>query len=223
MQRISIFDMDRTVTKKGTYAMWLTHWMRSQAPARGLLLPVSGLLGLGFMVRALDRGKLKELNQRLFMGSKVDPEVVAQEAQRFADEIVPEHCYEQAIDRLRQERAEGRRVMLATASYEFYVRPIAVKLRAEDVIATEVEHTPDGRIRPKIRGENCYGEAKLRKVERYFEERGIVREEVHVRFFTDHHSDAPVLDWADEAFAINGKTPMARLTHERGWEPLIWS
>ncbi|MBZ6377285.1 haloacid dehalogenase [Pacificimonas flava] len=223
MQRISIFDMDRTITRGGTYSQWLMHWIRNRAPHRAVLLPATGVAGLAYLSRAVGRARLKELNQALLMGRRVDAARAEEEAERFAEIIVPEHCFPAAIERIKAERAEGRRVMLATASYAFYVRPIARRLRAEDVIATEVERDEAGRLLAKIDGENCYGPAKLRKIEAYFEERGIDRDEAHVRFFTDHESDAPVLDWADEAFAVNGKSPMKSLSSDRGWTQLDWA
>ncbi|MEE4348592.1 MAG: HAD-IB family hydrolase [Pacificimonas sp.] len=222
MQRISIFDMDRTITAGGTYSQWLTHWIRTEAPARALLLPLSGLFGAAYLARLVDRGRLKTLNQAVLMGSRVDPDRAAAAAKAFADAVVPAGCFKGAVERIKAEKADGRRVMLATASYGFYVNAVAARLKAEDVIATEVERAPNGDLLARLDGENCYGAAKLRKIEAYFADRGIDRDAAHVRFFSDHDSDAPVMDWADEAFAVNGKKPMRTLAALRGWEQIVW-
>ena len=44
----------------------------------------------------------------------------------------------------------------------------------------------------------------------------------HVRFYSDHVSDAPTLDWADEAFAVNPHAPLLALAREKGWDVLRW-
>ena len=45
----------------------------------------------------------------------------------------------------------------------------------------------------------------------------------HVRFYSDHASDAPVFEWADEAVAVNPHAKLARLAATRGWAVEDWS
>ena len=42
------------------------------------------------------------------------------------------------------------------------------------------------------------------------------RDTLHVRFFSDHHSDAPMFEWADEGFAINPTPKLRALAAARG-------
>ena len=44
----------------------------------------------------------------------------------------------------------------------------------------------------------------------------------HVRFYSDHASDAPVFEWADEAVAVNAHDRLVRLARERGWRVENW-
>jgi phosphoserine phosphatase len=39
----------------------------------------------------------------------------------------------------------------------------------------------------------------------------------HVRFYSDHASDAPVFEWADEPVAVNPHGKLRRLAQQRGW------
>ena len=72
----------------------------------------------------------------------------------------------------------------------------------------------------KIDGENCYGPAKLRMVADWLAKSGFERG--HVRFYSDHASDAPVFDWADEPVAVNPHARLARLAISRGWAVEDW-
>jgi phosphoserine phosphatase len=45
---------------------------------------------------------------------------------------------------------------------------------------------------------------------------------VHVRAYSDHVSDAPLLEWADEPFAVNAHGPLRKLADMRGWPQLDW-
>src|SRR3546814_8706647 len=88
---------------------------------------------------------------------------------------------------------------MATASYRFYVGAIAERLGFDDVIATEAEIDETGRLYAKMVGDNVYGPAKLAAIEAWLAREGIDREDCHIRFYSDHVSDAPVLGWADRS------------------------
>ena len=222
MLRISIFDMDRTITRSGTYSLWLKHWVRARAPWRTAMLPLVGIAGMGFLAGAYDRGRLKAANQTMLMGKRVDAGIVEREAAVFAQDILARHCHADALRRLQSERAEGRRVMIATASFDYYVHALSRLFRAEDVIATRCERDA-GDLLARLNGPNCYGEDKLAQIESYFEARGIDRSECHVRFFTDHHSDLPTLKWSDEAITVNPDKKLKAAAQEKGWPVLHWS
>ena len=50
----------------------------------------------------------------------------------------------------------------------------------------------------------------------------IAREQAYIRFYSDHASDAPCLEWADEAFATNPHGRLRTLARTRGWTILDW-
>jgi HAD superfamily hydrolase (TIGR01490 family) len=218
--RYSIFDMDRTVTRGGSYSPWLLYWAWHEAPWRLALLPLSLAAGAAYLAGLVSRGRLKEINHRLLMGARSDAVRVARRAEAFAGWVV-RRAFADARARIAAEQAEGRTVVLATASYEFYVRAIADRLGVEQVVATRAhsDGNPGGAILARIDGENCYGAAKRAMVEAALPPRA----GLHVRFFSDHHSDAPMFDWADERFAINPTQRLRLLAATHGWTVLGWS
>jgi phosphoserine phosphatase len=44
----------------------------------------------------------------------------------------------------------------------------------------------------------------------------------HVRFYSDHVSDRPAFEWADEPVAVNPHGKLKRLAKERGWAIEDW-
>ncbi|MGB3722986.1 MAG: HAD-IB family phosphatase [Pacificimonas sp.] len=215
--------MDRTITKSGTYSPWLWHWSGARAKWRRLFLPLSLVAGLGYVFRLVSRGRLKEINHWLLMGGRSDGDAVENEAGRFADRLVPDQCFASALEQIEAEKAEGRRVIVATASYAFYARAICARAGVEEVIGTRVQRNQNGDVLARISGENCYDAAKLRMVEDYLAADGIDRNDAHVRFFSDHHSDEPMFAWADEAYAVNGKAKMNAMAKARGWQIPAWT
>ncbi|MCW3846676.1 HAD-IB family hydrolase [Sphingomonas sp. LB-2] len=219
---LAIYDMDKTITRAATWTPFLIHAARARAPWRLALLPAAGLAGLGYMLKLVSRARLKEISQRLMLGRALSEDDMRAVAEAFADQVAATGVLEGARARIASDRAEGYRIVMATASHGYYAAAIAARLGIGDVIATGAKRDAQGRVLAKLEGDNCYGGAKLRMVEAWLAREGIVRGGCHVRAYSDHVSDAPLLAWADEAFAVNAHGPLAALAKAKGWVALDW-
>ncbi|HET8613821.1 MAG TPA: HAD family hydrolase [Sphingomonas sp.] len=223
LPEIAIYDMDRTITRTGTYTPFLIHAALHRAPWRLLLLPIALLTMLAYVLKLMTRARLKEINQHLLLGPHIAPAELAPLTASFAERTYRLNTLSGALAQIAEDKRAGRRLVLATASYRLYVEAIAARLGFDDVIATNSIIGIDARVTAKIDGENCYGPAKLRMIQSWFKAEGIDRSKVRVRFYSDHASDAPVMEWADEPFAANPSAKMRRLAAERGWPIVEWS
>ena len=222
MSELAIYDMDRTVTKRPTYTPFLLHCAMRQAPWRLLFLPFVLLSMLAYVLRLIDRGRLKEINHHLLLGPRIHPNELKPLVERFADSQVANNIRPGARMAIARDRAEGRRVVLATASYRLYAEAIAQRLGFDDVIGTGSVIGLDDRVHAKIAGENCYGPAKMRMISDWVEKSGLNGAHGHVRFYSDHVSDQPAFEWADEPVAVNPHGKLRRLAEERGWTVEDW-
>ena len=221
--QLAIYDMDRTITRRATYTAFLLHAAARLTPWRLALLPLAGLLMLGYALKLLDRGRLKELNYRLLIGRGIPAERLEPVTESFAERQIETNIMPGARRAIAADRAARRRLVMATASYRLYAAAIARRLGFDDVVATETGLDAKGRVVAKIDGANCYGLAKLDMIEAWLEREGLEREALHIRFYSDHHSDHHVHRWADEAVAANANRRLARLAEAEGWEVLDWS
>lgn len=219
---LSIWDMDKTITRVPTWTPFLVHAALRRSPWRLALLPLAGMAGIAFRMGMISRARLKELAQHWVIG----PHLTVEEAQRIADSyaarVVDTGLFARAHARVLADRAQGYRTVLATASFDFYAAAIARALEFDGVIATRSLRSDLGHILPRVDGENCYGPAKRRMVEAWMAEQGIDRPGTAIRFYSDHVSDAPMLELADEAFAVNPHPPLRRLARQRGWTIIDW-
>eukprot|EP01037_Dinobryon_pediforme_P027575 gene27575-30514_t len=222
MHHFAVYDMDKTITYAPTWTSFLVHTAKTEAPWRLALLPVAALATLGYAARLIGRARLKEITHRLLLGPALPEPVAARAAARFAERVVGSGVYAGALAQIAEDRAAGYRMVLATASYGFYATAIATRLGFEAVIATDVERD-HGMIRARVRGENCYGPAKRAMLEAWLAEEGIARSEASVRFYSDHVSDIPSLEWADIAIATNPHTQLRARAWERGWWVVDWT
>jgi HAD superfamily hydrolase (TIGR01490 family) len=221
MHTISIYDMDKTITRKATFGPFLVYAAPRYRPWRLISVPLVVLATAAFGLRLVNRARLKEINLGLMLGHRINCGDLQRLSLGFAGRTLATNTLTRAMDRIAADRAEGRRIVLATASYDFYVEEVAKLIGVSDVIATRA--TRDGGVtRPAIDGENCYGQAKLNMVEAWLSGQGIARGDAHIRFYSDHVSDAPCLSWADEAFATNPHAPLRALAASKGWEVFDW-
>ncbi|MBP2277775.1 MULTISPECIES: HAD family hydrolase [Sphingomonas] len=222
MHHLSVYDMDKTITYAPTWTSFLVRTAWAEAPWRLALLPFAGLATLGYAAGLIGRARLKEVTHALLLGDALPEAAAARAAARFADHIVASGVYTGALAQIATDRAAGYRLVLATASYGFYAGAIAERLGFDAVIATGVVRE-GGVLRARIAGENCYGAAKLRMIEAWLAEQGIARADSVVRFYSDHVSDAPSLEWADVAVATNPHKQLRVIAQARGWAVEDWA
>jgi HAD superfamily hydrolase (TIGR01490 family) len=219
MQPLAIYDMDKTITRHATMPGWLIGWLVHEAPWRVLLAPAMLACTLGYALKCVSRARYKELMQRLVMGASVPAARVAARAERFAVHQIAHNLRAEAVAQIATDRAQGRRVIMATASNAFYADAIGAALAIDYVIATRVV-TAGGQLLARIDGENCYGAAKLRMVDNWLAVHGL--SDAPIRFYSDHVSDAPMLERAAEPVAANPSAALRTLAQRRGWPIVDW-
>ncbi|MBA3527626.1 MAG: HAD-IB family hydrolase [Pseudomonadota bacterium] len=222
MSDLAIYDLDRTITRRATYTPFLIHCAVRRQQWRLLFVPGVALAMLAYLLRAFNRGKLKEICQALLIGRHIHAAELKPLAESFADATVTGNIRPGARRAIDRDRAQGRRLVLATASYRLYANEIASRLGFDDVIATGSVIGLDDRVEARILDENCYGDAKKRMIDSWVDASGLLGRHGHVRFYSDHASDAPVFEWADEPVAVNPHAKLARLAAERGWQVEDW-
>ncbi len=221
--QLAIYDMDRTITRRATYTPFLIHAALQLAPWRLILLPFVILSMLAYVMKLIERGRLKEINYTLLIGRGIAPEKLDPVIQSFADRQIANNIMPGARAAIAADRAAGRRLVMATASYRLYAAAIAERLGFNDVIATETQYDGKGRIIARIDGANCYGDHKLAMIQAWLQREGLEREAVHIRFYSDHISDSVVHHWSDEPVAANAHDRLVRLAEAEGWEVHDWS
>lgn len=219
---IAIYDMDKTITRRATYNGFLLHMALNKSPWRLLLSPLLPFGLLLYFLKIWDRRRLKQFSQRLLIGKRVPREKFARYLESHADLVLGRNVFAEAGWRIADEKAAGYRHVIATASYRLYVDAIAKRLGFDHVIATELATDDSGHVLARIDGHNCYDAAKLDRVLEWMAREGLARDQCHIRAYSDHISDAPLLGFADEAFATNPHPPLAKLAAERGWTILDW-
>jgi HAD superfamily hydrolase (TIGR01490 family) len=159
---VAAFDFDGTLTRRETLLPFLLYTLGTAAVARRALALSPTLAGYGLGL--INNGIAKErVFVRCFAGMEM--KVLQQEGERFAALVLPGLLRQEALHRLEWHKQQGHRCVVISASLELYVRPWAQKAGFDDVIATQLETLPDGRISGRLAGANCYGAEKVRRLQ----------------------------------------------------------
>ena len=218
MQRMALYDLDRTVTRAPTFTTFLVHMAASGNRLRLLGLPLWVVAMLGYKAKLYGRKPLKQFGLALLVGRVVrspalQPRIDAFVARQLARNIQPGARAQIAAD-----RAAGVRLVLVTAAPEIYAEALARALGFEACIATRHQRDAQGHLLAAIDGENNYGGQKTAHVAAWLASQGLTRSDVHLTAYTDHASDAPILNFADTGVLVGR---YAR--PQSGWAQADWS
>lgn len=214
--QLVLFDLDGTLTKKDTYLAYLVGFL-SRTPARWPKASALPFYVLAHKAGLKDNGWLKaRFLGNIFGGlprSRIDLWT-----KHFLDDLFANGFRAEAIEALEAHQAAGDRVILLTASFDFYVKPLAKRLGIEEVVCTQ-STWQDECLRGEIDGVNVYGPNKLASIERYLAETFDAQASVA---YSDHCSDFPLLQRVTDGVMITDKANDIEQAKQRGFRVLAW-
>jgi phosphatidylglycerophosphatase C len=201
--RVVAFDVDETITVRDCVVPFLRRV--AGGPDLALALARHPLAIAGGALRR-DRDRLKAVaSDAVFAGRHLDE--VASAARRFAAETYEDNIRHDVAGLLRSHRLDGDTVVLISASYELYLRPLAGLLDVEHVLGTRLAVDADGRLSGALDGPNCRAGEKVRRLDRWLNAMGLRRDDVHLTAYGDSTGDRELLLDADVAHWMGRGTP----------------
>lgn len=220
--RIAIFDLDETLTQKGTWGRFVVGAIRYK-PLKWLPFFCSTVFSqILYMLRFGPREHVKESMMRWTLSGRTRAELEGM-AEVFADFEANEGLRPQAKAILARHRAAGDRIVIASAAVDLIVDPIARRLEVDEVVCTKMAYTDAGRLAKKLGSTNCYGAGKLTMVKAYLAQNPLyTREKTHITMYSDSRSDLSIMDWADVGVAVHPSPRLAKCVEEHGFEVQMW-
>ncbi|MDJ0919933.1 MAG: HAD-IB family hydrolase [Henriciella sp.] len=216
MPGTAFFDMDRTLTRSGTWSRYLFS-VNKKRPFFYLRLPLLAAHAVAYKLGLVSRQSVKEQGLKtLTWAGRADLE---RAAERFADREIRSGLRRQALAVLERHRAAGDTLVMATAAAELVARPIGDQLGMDVVICTELEWSKDNRLTGKLAGANCYGREKLDRIRTANAEHDFAGPTVG---YSDHLSDLPFLEWVDKGVAVNPSRGLAQIADKAGLRIEDW-
>ena len=199
---VAAFDFDGTLSTRDNLVPFLCRTVGTPAVAQAL---AAGSVSVAFDGRASwSRNALKaEVVRRLL--TDYDAGRFEALGRAFAFDILRRHLRADVVERVDWHRTQGHRLVLVSASFGVYVRPVAEHLRFDAVLATELEVGTDGRLTGRLQGENVRGAEKARRLEAWLAE-----QPAYVWAYGDSAGDRELWARADQPVRVARRNRFAR-------------
>ena len=216
MSVAAFFDMDRTLIRVNSGALWISFLRERREISFAKML--RAMLWLGqYKLSILD---LEAVAQKLVRGMAGDEEAeLEQKSRGFFEERIARHISDEGRRALARHRALGHTLVLLTSSTRYVAGPLAAALDIEHVLCTRLG-VEAGRFDGTLELPACYGAGKVHHAERFCAQRGLDLERSY--FYTDSFSDLPMLERVAGARVVNPDGRLARFAEKVGWEVLSW-
>ena len=216
MPGIAIFDLDRTLTKRGCFTPFILY-VAIRRPHRLLSFHRIILAALCNIVGVYQRGDIKLLMWREVLGG-LPREEAESLGNSFAKIWIQNTLRRQTKKNIKKHQKAGDRLILATAAMDIIADPIGRTLGFDEIISTRTHWTAEGRVSGNFDGRNCYGEEKLRRVKLTLGDLAPSKTSA----YSDHITDLPVLLWAENGIAVNPHRPMRDAAGRHGLRIEDW-
>jgi len=201
MEKLAIFDVDYTLTSKETLGEFLKFMIKKDP---GLFLHVPKSLGAAFLytIGVFSAQKAKE--HFLAFVDGIEEEKLQELVKEFYETSLIKIFYSDAIDMIRKLKAEGCKVILISASAEFYLNELYGIEEVDKIIGTKFK-VVNGKQTRIIDGENCKGDAKVVRLMEYLKEEKMDVDFKNSYMFSDSLSDSPLFHLVGHPYLINYK------------------
>jgi len=146
--------------------------------------------------------------------------------ERSALEKIADECFEKRIKQniftgaktlIEEALKNGERVIFATSSFDFIIKPLEQFFGIEGSIASQLEYS-NGKTTGKLVGYSSFGPKKKTAAVAWMEKNSI--NPANVSFYTDSYTDIPLLEYCGNPVAVNPDGILARKAKKCGWKIL---
>ncbi|MEM7729338.1 MAG: HAD-IB family hydrolase [Pseudomonadota bacterium] len=217
MSELAIFDLDYTITRKGTWGRFVNSSLNERPAQIAALWASAGLKQVQYKMGVVPRVSVKAKMLRHSIAGRKRCELGAL-ADDFVTRDVEDGLNGRVVEALREHKRQGHVVLIASAAVDILVERYARALDADGYVCTALSWCDENRLMGRFGSENCYGPIKVELIRAWLDERGI--EPTRITAYSDCRSDAPMLEMADAAVVIPRCSKARAYAERMGFE--IW-
>ena len=136
----------------------------------------------------------------------------------FQKRIKP-NIFKGASQLIRDALNKGERVIFATSSFDFIIKPLENFFGIEGSLASEMEYA-DGITTGSLVGYSFFGQKKKTAAQAWMERNSILPKDAS--FYSDSYTDIPLLDYCGTPVAVNPDRILLQKAKEQNWKVLYF-
>lgn len=201
MEKLAIFDVDYTLTNKETLGEFFKFMLKKDPK---LFIHIPGSLGAAFLyvVGIFSAQQAKEHFLAFIDG--IEEEKMQELVREFYEKSLVNIFYKDAIETMKRLKSEGCKIILISASAEFYLNELYKIKEIDKIIGTKFK-VVNGKHTRIIEGYNCKGEVKVERLMEYIKEENMDVDFKNSYMFSDSLSDSPLFHLVGHPYLINYK------------------
>jgi HAD superfamily hydrolase (TIGR01490 family) len=216
----AFFDLDKTILARSSGLALGRNFYRA-----GLISKSTFLRGITaqliYLFVGADESKMERMREKALAVTKGwEKAKVQQIVEEVIGDVVQPIIYREALDLIKQHRADGHHVYIVSSSPEEVVSPIADLLQVDGAIGSRAQVDAAGRYTGQLEF-YCYGEGKAEAVRQLAAKRRIELDQAYA--YSDSITDLPLLEAVGHPVVTNPDRELRRIASDRGWEILRFS
>ncbi|MCI1641828.1 MAG: HAD-IB family hydrolase [Actinomyces sp.] len=216
----AFFDLDKTILSTSSTVALREPLMRAGLVTRRDAA-IGMLIHLPYLLHGADEARMEHMKEGLGeLARGWDAQVLESTVREALTQAIDPVCFTEALDMIALHKDAGRSVVIASASVQEMVRPIAELLGADFSIGSLAQTDGTGAFTGRIERYN-YGAAKARACLALAEAQGW--DPAHCYAYSDSVTDLPLLEAVGHPAAVNPDRELRRAAEERRWEVLSFS
>jgi HAD superfamily hydrolase (TIGR01490 family) len=213
--RVHIFDVDHTVVRKTS-----TEYFTQMALKENIIQvsQISHLLfdWVKYKLALPDNDFIEKTAKKLAGIQKSDLERVS--AACFEKRIKP-NIFLGAKYIIEDLLKNGEKVIFATSSFDFIIKPLEQYFGIEGSLACQFEYS-EGKTTGNLVGYSFFGPKKKTAAQAWLEKNAI--DPQNVSFYSDSYTDLPLLEYCGTPVAVNPDSILKRKAKKHGWKILYF-
>lgn len=193
---IAFFDLDKTILNRDSIVAFVFFYLRKKPLKIFAFISLIPSFIL-FYCKLMSNDKIKYKLCKIFKGLSIEEgDRIGKE---FADTIIPNFYYEDALAEIKKIKNKGYSLYLVTASFELYAKFIAGNLGFDRCMGSEL-WTFRNVYTGYLYGKNCYGEAKKHRL---CTDSIFPRYQEYCITYSDSISDMPLFSYSSIKICVN--------------------
>ena len=219
---LAIFDLDYTLTRRGTWGRFVWRWVKFRPHIWLPLLISAGLMQWQYKRGLRPRVDVKLVMMRWAMKGATQDDLIRRGIE-FAKYEVSSGLRAGAIDAIKTHQAKGDVLIIISAAVDIIVNPIGALMGFDHMMSTEMEFDLNGKMQLSFKTPNCYGADKTKRYVQLLEAFPDLKQQSdNVTFYSDSISDLDMFNLAHRCVAVHPDKKLSQHAKEQGWEVANW-